>query len=142
MTNDECQEDMECGGKRSATPLCLGIVGPANPSKAASRIACRRTPKSRAVALLILSIGLAGVAMNLHGQVTIPDNDNFATRTALYGTTAPATGNSAGATFEPGEPDPSFLGEKSVWWTWTAPTDGSVTITTAGSNFDTMLTVF
>src|SRR5439155_15585934 len=31
---------------------------------------------------------------------------------------------------------------KSVWWTWTAPAGGSVTIKTAGSSFDTLLGVY
>jgi len=37
----------------------------------------------------------------------IPDNDNFATRTVLFGTNVIATGNNVDATLEPGEPDPS-----------------------------------
>jgi len=39
---------MECGGKRSATPLLLDLAANFSltrmPSKAASRFACRRTP--------------------------------------------------------------------------------------------------
>src|ERR1043165_7289833 len=71
-----------------------------------------------------------------------PDNDNFATRIALYGTNGTSTGNNAGATKEFGEPDPAFMAARSVWWTWTAPADGSLTVSTAGSSFDTMVTVF
>ena len=29
----------------------------------------------------------------------------------------------------------------SAWWTWTAPTDGIVTVDTFGSNYDTFLTL-
>jgi uncharacterized repeat protein (TIGR02543 family) len=76
------------------------------------------------------------------GRGAIPDNDNFATRIALVGTNVTTTGSNVGATLEPGERDPSFEGGKSVWWTWTAPADGAVTITTAGSNFDTMLAAY
>jgi len=72
----------------------------------------------------------------------IPDNDNFAARIPLYGTNVTAGGSNVGATVEPNEPDPSFSAAKSVWWTWTAPVSGYVTLTTAGSTFDTMLTVF
>ena len=72
----------------------------------------------------------------------IPDNDNFATRTRLFGTNISTRGSNVDSTQEPGEPDPSFWGGKSVWWTWTAPTNGAVTITTAGSTFDTMISVF
>src|SRR6266566_3510583 len=71
-----------------------------------------------------------------------PDNDNFATRIALYGSNVTTTGSNGGATKELGEPDPAFMAAKSVWWTWTAPADGSLTVSTAGSSFDTFLSVF
>src|SRR3989442_10607968 len=34
------------------------------------------------------------------------------------------------------------VGGKSVWWSWTAPSAGSVTINTFGSTFDTLLGVY
>src|SRR6266498_1718549 len=89
---------------------------------------------------IVLMLGVAGFVLRSHG--TLPDNDNFATRFVLVGTNVTAGGSNAGATEEPGEPDPSLLGEKSVWWTWTAPRDGGLTLTTTGSDFDTMLTLF
>ena len=92
--------------------------------------------------VLALILFVAASARDACAQTTIPDNDSFATRTPLFGSSPGTTARNTGATFEPGEPDPSFQGEKSVWWTWTAPTNGSVTITTAGSSFDTILTVF
>jgi autotransporter-associated beta strand protein len=94
----------------------------------------------KSTTLLLVTLGAMGGA-RLSGQ-TIPDNDSFSTRVELFGTNVVATGNNAGATFEAGEPDPSFQGGKSVWWTWTAPSDVYVTLTTTGSTFDTMLTVF
>jgi len=72
----------------------------------------------------------------------IPDNDAFATRIVLFGTNITTTGSNVGATKEVGEPDPNFTGGKSVWWTWTAPANGYVTMTTAGSSFDTTLAVY
>ena len=78
----------------------------------------------------------------LHCQGALPANDNFAVRTALFGTNTSAAGNNIGATKEVDEPDPNFTGGKSVWWTWTAPADGYVTITTTGSSFDTTLAVY
>ncbi len=83
--------------------------------------------------------------------VTIVDNDNpstapsntFAGRTALTGANVSASGNSNGATKQPGEPaHAGNTGGKSVWWKWTAPRSGQVTIDTAGSNFDTLLAVY
>src|ERR1051325_1736877 len=71
-----------------------------------------------------------------------PDNDNFATRIALYGPSVTTPGSNAGATKELGEPDPAFMTARSVWWTWTAPADGSLTVSTAGSSFDTIVSIF
>jgi hypothetical protein len=91
-------------------------------------------------AALFLITAFCAVAAVGHGA--IPDNDNFATRIALVGTNVTTTGSNVGATLEPGERDPSFEGGRSVWWTWTAPANGAVTITTAGSDFDTMLAAY
>ena len=74
---------------------------------------------------------------------TGPVNDNFADRTQLTGTSVTATGASKGATKEAGEPNHGGnAGGKSVWWTWTATASGTLTIDTAGSNFDTLLGVY
>jgi hypothetical protein len=71
------------------------------------------------------------------------NNNNFADRIVLTGPTVSTTGSNSGATKETGEPNHGGnTGGKSVWWTWTAPTSGTVTIDTAGSNFDTLLGVY
>ncbi len=88
----------------------------------------------------LLTIGL--VALVLPSQAAIPENDSFATRIQLFGTNITATGSNVGATLEAGEPDPNFTGGKSVWWTWTAPASGYLTLSTADSTFDTTLAVF
>lgn len=81
--------------------------------------------------------------VNLVVAPVIPSvNDAFADRTdvADLGT---YTGSNMTATKEPGEPDHAGNpGGKSVWWSWTAPTNGPVVITTAGSSFDTLLAVY
>jgi hypothetical protein len=75
--------------------------------------------------------------------VTTPVNDSFANRTLISGTSATMTGTNVGATKESGEPNPvGNSGGKSVWWTWTAPSSGSVQIDTIGSSFDTILGVY
>lgn len=72
-----------------------------------------------------------------------PANDGFADRTVLSGSTVTTMGFNDNATQEVGEPlHAGNLGGKSVWWTWTAPSAGRVTITTAGSDFDTTLGVY
>ncbi len=72
-----------------------------------------------------------------------PANDAFANRTVLMGASASVTGNNVNATTEPGEPNIlAHAGGRSVWWTWTAPMNGRVIISTIGSSFDTLLAVY
>ena len=89
---------------------------------------------------VVLLLGLE--AAILTGVAAVPENDNFATRIPIIGTNVIVTGNNVDATTEPDEPDPSFEAAKSVWWTWTAPANGGLTLTTTGSSFDTLLTLF
>jgi len=69
-----------------------------------------------------------------------PPHDNFADRVALAGASGTRTGdNSFGATLEPGE---EVFGQASVWYSWTPPADGTYKISTIGSSFDTVLSIF
>jgi len=75
--------------------------------------------------------------------VVRPANDNFASAAGVTGTSWTRTGSSVNATAETGEPihagqAPGF----SIWYSWTAPASGAATISTAGSNFDTVLAVY
>src|SRR5438045_1081690 len=66
-----------------------------------------------------------------------PANDLFSDSIVLSGTDVTATGTNVGATKEAGEPSHAgSAGGASVWWSWTAPSFGSVKIDTAGSSFD------
>jgi subtilisin family serine protease len=70
-------------------------------------------------------------------------NDDFADSDVIPGSTVTITGSNGCATTETGEPDHAGSSpSKSVWYHWTAPADGSTTIDTAGSNFDTLLGVY
>ena len=70
-------------------------------------------------------------------------NDQFSNAISLSGTSVSANGTNVGATFETGEPNNiATVGGKSVWWKWTAPSAGTVTVNTAGSGFDTTLGVY
>ncbi len=77
-----------------------------------------------------------------------PPNDNFANAQVVSGCSGSVTGTNVGATKEAGEPnDPSTPSNitpptKSVWYQWQAPSTGSVTIDTHGSDFDTVLAVY
>ncbi len=72
-----------------------------------------------------------------------PANDNFTNRIALTGQTVVTNGANVLATREPGEPlHVGKLGDTSVWWRWTAPSSTNVTVSTFGSNFDSLLAVY
>jgi hypothetical protein len=74
----------------------------------------------------------------------IPANDDFTNRILLPATNSiSVTATNILATKEPGEPDHAHnAGGRSVWWSWTPPTNGTAIITTAGSSFDTVLAVY
>lgn len=74
-----------------------------------------------------------------------PVNDDYADRLPLVGSYAMDYGDNFNSTGELGDfrgvygDDFTF---PTVWWTWTAPSEGRVTIKTAGSDFNTFLSVF
>lgn len=73
----------------------------------------------------------------------VPAGDNFANRVTLSGPNGLITGQNIGATSEPGEPlHAGKPGGKSVWYTWTAPFTGIVTMRTSGSTFNTLLAIY
>ncbi|MDP2139149.1 MAG: immunoglobulin domain-containing protein, partial [Candidatus Didemnitutus sp.] len=75
----------------------------------------------------------------------VPANNNFANATtiSLSSGSTQLTGTNVAATAEAGEPTHATEpARRSVWWKWTAPSSGSMTITTLGSNFDTLLAVY
>ncbi len=80
------------------------------------------------------------IVLTVSPQVVAP-NDDFANRLAMTGTQVTAT--NAEATRETGEPkNAGVSGGKSLWWSWTAPSSGTVVMSTAGSSFDTTLGVY
>ncbi|MGI8966390.1 MAG: hypothetical protein ACR2H1_09945, partial [Limisphaerales bacterium] len=83
-------------------------------------------------------------AFGLIGQAA-PFNDNFVNAShPLDGAQSGNVGGSnVGATKESGEPfHYSNYGGKSVWWTWRVPLSGKATVSTLGSDFDTILAVY
>jgi len=103
-----------------------------------------------AVAGTTYSIAVDGFA-GATGSITLswssgpsgPANNNFASAQVLSGNSGSVTGTNTNATKESGEPDHAGnFGGVSVWYQWQAPSSGTATITTAGSNFDTLLGVY
>lgn len=70
-------------------------------------------------------------------------NDNFANRIVLPGGNFIYKGRNFGHTKEGGEPNHAGdAGGRSSWWSWTPSASGTATITTVGSGFDTLLSVY
>lgn len=87
--------------------------------------------------------GVDGASGAYSLRLTQPGNDNFANRLALSGGTVSVTDSNANATVEGSEPTIlGNFGSRSLWWSWTAPSTDTVTITTQGSNFNTQLGVY
>jgi Calx-beta domain len=93
----------------------------------------------------INALNIFGYNSNLVGPPPPPGNDNFAAAQVITGCSGSVNGSNAGATHETGEPNHSpdnGGGNRSIWYQWTAPSTGSVTFTTAGSAFDTVMGVY
>ncbi|MBA2714580.1 MAG: PD40 domain-containing protein, partial [Rubrobacteraceae bacterium] len=81
------------------------------------------------------------------GKPPPPPNDDFTDALTITGSTASVPGTTASATREAFEPDhdPNSLfvrGEHSVWYAWTAPGTGQVTLDACTSDFDLVLAVY
>ncbi|MGD0744279.1 MAG: hypothetical protein ABSA45_03905 [Verrucomicrobiota bacterium] len=80
---------------------------------------------------------------------TPPSNDNSQHSITLHGVSVTATGYNAGATHQAGEPilleEPvlnEFSSGKDVWWSWTAPIGGPVSIDLSSSDYPFPVGVF
>lgn len=82
-------------------------------------------------------------ARSLYGPPGVPANNNFSNAIAITAVPFGAKGHNTLATKEAAEPDhANNPGGRSVWWQWTAPSNGSVTLDTRGSYYDTTLGVY
>jgi len=84
------------------------------------------------------------LALSAFAAAPPPANDDFANRTILVSSgSISVSGRNASATTQASEPTISGdIVSRSVWWEWSAPFSGPVTISTGGSSFDTLLGVF
>ncbi len=96
------------------------------------------------IAVSAFATGQAGLGNILLHLGRSPANNNFAGRLTLTGELAEGSAQTVGATLEANEPVPNinFPGSRSVWWTWTAPRSGNVTLSTDGSSFNTILAAY
>jgi hypothetical protein len=80
----------------------------------------------------------------LQALANLPANNNFDSASALSNNnTGSISSSSILSTKETGEPiHANNTGGQSVWWKWTAPASGQLSIDTQGSNYDTLLAVY
>lgn len=90
------------------------------------------------------AVGSVSLTSSWTPEVQRPVNDDFASATVFTpGSPAQVSGTNVGSTAQWGEPDHHFRAARSsVWWQFIAPSDGDVTLTTEGSDFDTILAVY
>ncbi|MBA4149456.1 MAG: VCBS repeat-containing protein [Verrucomicrobia bacterium] len=88
----------------------------------------------------LFSVALAATLLTNSAFAVPPANDNLADAITIESTLpVTVTGTNVEATAEAGEPNHSDTepdadaGRKSVWWQWTSPITGTVTLTTEGS---------
>jgi hypothetical protein len=112
----------------------------------------------RVRALRRSSIGVYTVLAAMALMLTLPSvaradpvNDNFADAQTISGGSVSVNGTTAGATREVGEPDhytsnaadaSSWVGDHSVWYRWTAPSSGPISIDTCQTNIDSILAIY
>ena len=107
-----------------------------------------RIPSGLHRAITVNDISTAGILGFNSNQIPPPPNDNFVSAQVLSGCSGTVNGSNLGASKEAGEPqhfvDPGQpgSGSRSVWYQWQSPSTGSVTFTTSGSDFDTVLAVY
>jgi thiol-disulfide isomerase/thioredoxin len=91
----------------------------------------------------LCTVAASFIGLGISSGQAQPANNMFANRTVITGTNIAATGSNVGANKEAGEPyHAGASGGASVWWSWKAPTNGTATLSTAGSSFDTLLGVY
>jgi hypothetical protein len=85
----------------------------------------------------------APVTIELVYFVVNAPNDLFANATPLTVTSGTTTVDTSNATKETGEPQhDGNEGGKSVWWLFTSPADGVLSLSTEGSSFDTVMAMY
>lgn len=131
------------GGTSQATPHVAGAVAvlrSAYPSETLAQTELRLT--STGLPITDSRNGIVKPRLNLLDAAR-PLNDGFINRFALAGSSGNITGLAVLASKESGEPDHAgIIGAHSVWWKWTAPAAGQLSLDTHGSNFDTLLAVY
>lgn len=86
---------------------------------------------------------VADVSFDVAAASLRPANDSWSQATTVAAIGTGVFGTNTFASREAGEPSHADnAGGRSLWWKWTAPSNGTYTVTTLGSGFDTVLGVY
>src|ERR1035437_4121040 len=92
------------------------------------------------IAITICCVGLSTFAQ---GVLPFRLTDDFANRTVIFGPDYWISGSLSNATIEAGEPFIDGISSgQTVWGTWTAPSNGIVTLSINADTFSPLLTVY
>jgi M6 family metalloprotease-like protein len=107
------------------------------------------TDSTNNISIKVTGATSSGFTININPSAPSPPNDNFASAQSISASTSSINGTTRGATREINEPDHStdtdgfsWLGDHSVWYSWTAPFSGSMSIDTCQANIDSILAVY
>lgn len=134
-------------GTSQAAPHVAGAIAvlrSAFPSETASQLQNRLT-NTRVPRVTDTRNNLSFPRLDLlQALANLPANNNLASASALSNTnTGSIRSSSILSTKEIGEPEHAGnAGGQSVWWKWTAPANGQLTLDTHDSNYDTLLAVY
>ena len=132
------------GGTSFASPLVAGavaVMAEAYPGDSVSSRLLRLTNSGKAVT--DSRNGIVKPRLDLLAAQGAPVNDNFAASLPLSGSSGQTTKWNLNAGKEAGEPSHAgSSGGRSIWWHWTAPAAGTLSLNTHGSGFDTLLGVY
>ena len=130
------------GGTSQAAPHVAGAIAVLRatfPNETLAQTQSRLT--STGVSVIDTRNSIAKPRLNLVAAAR-PANDTFLNRISLSGTSGSTSGNTLLGTKENGEPNhANNSGGSSIWWAWTAPSSGQVSLS-IGSSFDTLLAVY
>jgi subtilisin family serine protease len=130
------------GGTSQASPHVAGALAVLRAAYTSETLAATEARlQTGGATVLDTRSGLSHRRLSLSASAR-PANDDFAGAATAAGASGAAAGSNALATVQVGEPTPVSGSGQSVWWQWTAPGSGQVTLDTTGSGFDTGLSVF